>query len=107
MILRCQVTLPGDFDLLSESERQSFFQLLWCQQPTPDVILDLEPPEHNAQLLSVAITAVSVSASHVEVSYELGFTKFRACLDQQCDWRLKRLLRGTRTEREVLFESYR
>jgi len=107
MILRCQVILPCDFDVLSDVERQSFFRNLWCEQPTPDAILDLEPPEHNAQLQSISITAVDFSGGHVEVAYELSFTKFRACHDQQCDWRLKRLVRGTRTNREVLFESYR
>ncbi len=107
MIVRCQVKLPYDFDVLSDTERQSFFRNLWCEQPTPEDILDLEPPEHNAQLLSISITAVSVSVSHVEVTYLLAFTKFRACQDQQCDWSLTRLVRGSRTDRDVLFESYR
>lgn len=107
MIIRCLVTLPFDFDRLSDGERQSFFQNLWCQSLPPESILDLEPPEHNAQLLNLTITAVSVSVSHVEVTCELAFTKFRACHDQQCDWSLKRLVRGSRNDREVLFESYR
>lgn len=107
MIIRCSVKLPLDFDTLSEVERQIFFEQLWCDPSSPDSILDLEPPEHNAQRQSIRISAVSVSSSHLEVSYELTFSKFRACHDQQCDWTLIRSVRGTRNGPDVLFESYR
>lgn len=107
MIVRCPIKLPLNFDILSEVERQLFFEVLWCDSTSPDPILDLEPPEHKAQLLRIRVSAVQVSGRHVEVSYELTFSKFRACHDQQCDWTLTRSVRGTRTGCDVLFESYR
>lgn len=107
MIVRCPIKLPLNFDTLSEVERQLFFDQLWCDLISPAPILDVEPPEYKARLLRLRVSAVHVSASHVEVSYELTFSRFRACLDQQCDWTLTRSVRGTKTDCDVLFESYR
>lgn len=107
MIVRCSLKLPLNFDILSEVERQLFFDQLWCDLNSPAPILDVEPPEHKAQLLRIQVSAVQVSASHVEVFYELTFSKFRACHDQQCDWTLTRSVRGKRIGCDVLFESYR
>lgn len=107
MIVRCPLKLPLNFDILSEVERQLFFEEHWCDSISPDPILDLEPPEHKAQLITIRVSAVQVSGSHVEVYYELKYSRFRACQDQQCDWTQTRSVRGTRTGCDVLFESYR
>ena len=107
MIIRHSVKLPLNFDILSQVERQLFFDELWCDVNSPAPILDVEPPEHNAQLLRIRVSLVESSASHMEVSFELTFSKFRACHDQQCDWTLTRSVRGTRSGFDVLFESYR